>query len=291
MMKNAFVIVLAVLAMAALPDTVYAITTGSCSDGTPYNGCSSVSPGYWCHGSINSPTLDVLLTVCPCSKTAGWMEQSGACVKANCNDGTQAGQCSITKPKQCVNGVLMDNATACHCPSGYQIDANKITCSAIPCNVSGTPVVSGQCYKGQLCQSGQMVDKASQCPCISPAVAQGEKCVVFCTDSGANKIAVGSCSAVDYKQCILSGTGTGVLLANATACGCPSGQTANGAYCTASVAGALGGAADILGGAQAGNNSSGASVTGSANALSCCCLPTAMIGIVGGFVAFRKGGE
>ena len=286
-MKNSFAIVLAALAVAVFPGIAFATITGSCADGTSYNGCSATTPGYWCHGSISSPTLDVLLTVCPCSKTPGWVEQSGVCVQAICSDGTQAGACSMTKPKQCVNGLLVDNATACHCPTGYQMDANKITCSAIPCNVSGYMVNNGQCYNGQLCQGGQMADKASQCPCTSPAVAQGDKCVVFCTDSSGAKVAVGGCSSADYKQCILSGTGTGVLLANATKCGCPTGQTANGAYCTASVAGALGGNADILSGAQNSSNSSGSSA-GSANPLSCCCLPTAMIGIVAGFAVFRK---
>ena len=50
--------------------------------------------------------------------------QARTCVITNtyepptCSDGTLYGQCSVAKPKMCVNGALVDNATSCGCPSG-----------------------------------------------------------------------------------------------------------------------------------------------------------------------------
>ena len=292
MMKNALVIVLAALAVIALSGASHAIS--GCSDGTAYFGCSTKSPGYLCvNGQLVNSVYNPGGKECPC--TGGWVQQGegtdATCVQANCNDGTQAGQCSITKPKQCINGVLTDNASACGCPSGMQMNANKVTCSSIPCNDSGVMVPNGLCSpqsSGKICQAGTLVDQASSCPCKAGTVQKGSACVVACSDG----TQAGQCSSTKPKQCVVAGTGNGYLLDNASACGCPSGQTADGAICAASVANTPSGAADILSGAQPGNNSSsGTSVTGSANALSCCCLPTAMIGIAGGFVLFRKDGE
>jgi len=38
-----------------------------------------------------------------------------------CSDGTPYDQCSQTKPKYCSNGNLIDKASSCGCPSGYEI--------------------------------------------------------------------------------------------------------------------------------------------------------------------------
>jgi hypothetical protein len=49
-----------------------------------------------------------------------------------CADGTPYGQCSVNKPKYCDNGNLIDKASSCGCPEGYEISDDhcivKITC-------------------------------------------------------------------------------------------------------------------------------------------------------------------
>lgn len=57
-----------------------------------------------------------------------------------CSDGTPDLQCSVTKPKKCVGGVLVDAATTCGCPEGYE-QVNE-TCIASSCS-DGTLV--GRC--------------------------------------------------------------------------------------------------------------------------------------------------
>ncbi len=48
-----------------------------------------------------------------------------------CTDGTLFGQCSITKPLQCSNGLLINNCQTCGCPSGQtcQLNGNCILSS------------------------------------------------------------------------------------------------------------------------------------------------------------------
>jgi hypothetical protein len=202
---------------------------------------------------------------------------SASCVASKCSDGTESGKCSATKPKQCINGVLVDNSTACGCPAGKRVAADKVFCEFIPCNESGVSVPEGTCSpkRAKKCVNGQMVDKASECSCPPGKTAVGEVCTVLCSDNTKD----GECSATKPKKCV-----NGYLLDDAPACGCPQGQNAVGKQCSASVLGGLGGP-DILSGPPA-NQSGG--TPGGASALSCCCLPTALIGIVGGFAFFRK---
>lgn len=47
-----------------------------------------------------------------------------------CDDGTLYNLCARAKPKYCDNGVLVDNASMCGCPTGQRI--NGSTCSVIP---------------------------------------------------------------------------------------------------------------------------------------------------------------
>ena len=283
--------------LAIISGMAFAISTGTCADGTAYGGCSSASPGYWCHGSLSSPSLDILLTQCPCSKTAGWAQQGSGddatCIQSKCPDGSSNGQCSITKPKTCSNGALVDNSTKCGCPSGKAQSANGVTCDFIPCTDNSVSVPEGQCSpqtRGKMCTGGQLVDKASSCPCKSPAVPQGEVCVVYCTGDDGSKTKSGDCAASKPQECVLSQTGVGVLVDNAAKCGCPEGKVADGIRCVAKVTGATGASADLLGAASPSSNSSsqpGSST--SASALSCPCCPAAVIGLLMiGFVAYRK---
>jgi len=259
--------------------------TASCIDGSKHFECSKTQPGLLC----NDGKLINYVSFCPCSKLPGWVQQgegeTATCIQAKCSDGTENGKCSITKPKMCANGALADNSAACGCPSGKKASANGLTCDFIPCTDNGVSVPEGLCSpktSGKMCQGGQLVDKASSCPCKSGTTKQGEACVVFCEDNTKS----GDCSATKPHECVISETGVGVLVDNAARCGCPTGQVADNKRCTTTVS-VLGGTADVLGGTTPSGNSSQAGNT-SASPLSCCCLPAALIMLVAGFAAFRK---
>ncbi|VVC00231.1 Uncharacterised protein [uncultured archaeon] len=279
-----FTVLLAFAVVAfSLAGISHAIDTGNCADGTAYGHCSDKSPGNFCTGSLSSPSLGVLLTICPCSRTSGWVQEgegdAAYCVQAKCTDGTQNGECSAaTKPKQCVNGALVDNATKCGCPSGKRVAAGGVFCEFIPCTDGTMSVPEGTCSpkKATKCVNGQLVAKASECGCPTGQTQNGETCGIVCSDGTKD----GQCSATLPKKCT-----NGYLLDAADSCGCPSGQTVVGKQCSTSVLGNLGGGADVLGGTSGNGTQAG---TGGASPLSCCCLPTALIGIAGGFVFFRK---
>jgi hypothetical protein len=274
------VFVFALLSLAFC--TAHAITVGNCPDGTQYGKCSTANPGSYCTGSISAPTLQIYVSKCSCEAVPGWMQDgtgdNAVCIQAKCADGTSNGQCSsVTKPKVCVGGnTYFDNSTKCGCPAGKRVAANGLSCEFIPCNDGGISVPEGTCSakKGKKCVNGVLVDKASECGCPTGKTMVGDACGVVCTDGTSD----GSCSATKPKQCV-----NGYLIDNAEECGCPNGQNAVGKQCTTSIFGGSGGASLLD---ETGNNSQ---QTGrGANALSCCCLPIALIGIVGGFTFFRK---
>lgn len=272
-----------ILAFAALAlGMAHAITLGNCADGTQYGKCSTVNPGSYCTGSIDTPSLQTYVAMCKCEAVAGWVQQGegndATCVQSKCTDGTTNGQCSPTKPKMCINGALADNATKCGCPSGKRVAAGGLFCEFIPCTDGDISVPEGTCSakKQKKCVNGVLVDKASECGCPIGQTVQGEACGVVCSDGTKD----GACSATKPKECV-----NGYLLDNATMCGCPDDLNAVGTVCSASVLGGASGA-DLLG-AGTGNDTGGATA-GTSNALSCCCLPTALIGVVAGFAFFRK---
>jgi len=271
-----------ILAFAALAlGMAHAITVGNCADGTQYGKCSTVNPGSYCTGSINAPNLQTYVAKCKCEAVAGWVQEgdgeSATCIQAKCTDGTTNGQCSSTKPKVCINGQLSDNATKCGCPAGKRVAAGGLFCEFTPCTDGDISVPEGTCSakKQKKCVNGALVDKASECGCATGETRDGETCGIVCTDGTKD----GVCSATKPKECV-----NGYLLDNAAKCGCPEGLNVNGKLCSTSVFGGASGA-DLLG-AGIGNDTGGAA--GSSNALSCCCLPTALIGIVGGFAFVRK---
>jgi len=250
-----------------------------CSDGTVYSRCSAKSAGFYCTGTPS--TLQPYIALCKCEAVAGWVQsgtgEDATCIQAKCNDNTKNGECSATKPKVCIGGdTYADNATKCGCPSGKKASANGVFCESIPCNDSGFSVGEGECSpkKAKKCVGGQLVDKASECGCPTGKSKVGEACLILCSDGTKD----GECSAAKPNECV-----NGVLLENAQKCGCPSGKNAVGKQCTDSILG-LGGT-DLLGGGASDNQSA---TGGASSPLSCCCLPTALIGLVGGFAAFRK---
>lgn len=269
-----------------------AVDTAPCSDGTAYGKCSTKNPGNWCTGAPGSHALMPYVTLCPCTVVAGWIQSgtgdAATCIQAKCDDGSTNGNCAVAKPKVCVGGsTYADNSSKCGCPAGKRPATGGIFCEFIPCNYSGEIVDEGLCSakKGKACQNGTMVDAATKCGCPGGKSKVGEKCTILCTDGTVD----GACSATKPKKCV-----AGDLSDDAEACGCPEGQSKVGRNCAAGVLGALGSGADLLTGGSGGNqnqgngSANGTASGGSSSPLTCCCLPTALIGIVGGFVVFRK---
>ena len=267
------------------------VDTSPCPDGTAYGKCSTANPGNWCTGAPGSHALMQYVTLCPCTVVAGWVQSvdgdAATCVQALCDDGTKNGECAKAKPKVCVGGsAYADNATKCGCPAGKRVASGEVFCEFIPCSYNGETVNEGLCSvkKGKMCANGTMVDAATKCGCQGGTSKVGEKCATLCTDGTVE----GSCAPTKPRRCV-----SGNLVDDAQTCGCPEGQSKVGSNCASGVLGAIGSGADLLTGGSGGNqNQSGGNANGTAGSgsspLSCCCLPTALIGIVGGFAVFRK---
>ena len=84
------------------------VANGVCSPKTSGKKCINGALVWNANGGASAPA-------CPCA--SGLTKVGDTCVRL-CDDGTSEGNCSSTKPKQCTNGYLVDNATACGCPSG-----------------------------------------------------------------------------------------------------------------------------------------------------------------------------
>lgn len=272
---------LGILFALAILTSVSFAATNPCSDGTAYFKCSAKSPGMVCGPN----GLEPYVKLCPCTSYPGYVQQgegdTATCVLAKCDDGTASGQCSSTKPKVCMGGSsYADNATKCGCPAGKQIAPDGIFCKSIPCTDQGAKVEEGQCSPkndGKMCVNGALVDKASACPCKPGQTAVNDKCTILCSDGTEEN----KCASTKPKKCV-----NGYLVDRAGDCGCPSGQAAVGNQCTTSILG--GGGTDLLGGGStSGNGTGGDSGTSSPSPCSCC-LPTALIGLAGGYVFFRR---
>jgi hypothetical protein len=99
--------------------------TPTCSDGTFYGQCSTNAyfSNAYCNNQGQLVYNNCYLCGCSTSSTCGtdgWCTSSASEIThLTCSDGTLYGQCSSTKPKYCVNGNLIDDASACGCPAGY----------------------------------------------------------------------------------------------------------------------------------------------------------------------------
>lgn len=280
-------VVLAVAAVViAFSGMLFAIDTSPCSDGTLYGKCSSKSPGYYCTGSLSNPALGPLLSVCPCTNYPGWVQDGAGdeatCIQAKCDDGTKMGECTANKPKFCVGGsTYADNATKCGCPSGQKASPAGISCEYLPCSDGTKDGICSSKSVGKKCVQSVLVDKASECACKSGYTKIGEACVLQCSDGTES----GKCSLTKPKEC----NENGYLLDNAGKCGCPDGQVADssGKRCVPGGIGGISGS-DLLGGSSSGGNQSAGGSGAGLGGLQCCCLPTALIGLAGGFAFFRK---
>jgi len=92
-----------------------------------------------------------------------------------CSDGTLHPECSKNKPKQCLNGTLINNAIGCGCPSDYKVTGNS--CEKIKRCKDST--IYGKCSKEKpyYCYNGDLVESSDRCGCKYGFVAKDDKCV------------------------------------------------------------------------------------------------------------------
>lgn len=88
---------------------------------------------------------------------------NGADTVCTCSDGTLYTRCSITKPKYCENGILIDKCQTCSCETGKTCQTNG-SCITPTCS-DGT--LYGQCSttKPQYCSSGTLINNCVSCGC------------------------------------------------------------------------------------------------------------------------------
>jgi len=96
----------------------------TCSDGTPYDQCSTQNPGKKCeNGELKDKCND-----CPCEEGYGCQGQT--CISTTCSDGTPDGQCSTQNPgKICDKGELKDRCNECTCSIEYTCQGQTCICS------------------------------------------------------------------------------------------------------------------------------------------------------------------
>jgi len=147
----------------------------------------------------------------------------------SCSDGTGYGLCSTTKPSYCSSGSLIDNASVCGCPIGYNISGNSCIVNSTGNSTSCSDgTLYGQCSatKPSYCSSGVLVNNASVCGCPIGYNISGNNCVIISTGNCSDGTGYGLCSASKPSYC-----NNGNLFDNASVCGCPSGYNRSGNYC------------------------------------------------------------
>jgi len=81
------------------------------------------------------------------------------CQKQKCSDGTEYGSCSLTKPKFCENGGLVDKAGTCGCVESFIVSGNSCVDSIIGCWFDFSNGVIDYSKYMQFNNSGLGVDK------------------------------------------------------------------------------------------------------------------------------------
>jgi len=95
-----------------------------------------------------------------------------------CGDGTVEGQCSQNVPLFCQNGILVNRASFCGCPSSLVISGDNCVAPVQRCS-DNTP--SGFCSSTLplFCQSGSLIQRASICGCPAAQTISGDTCIAL----------------------------------------------------------------------------------------------------------------
>ncbi len=154
----------------------------TCSDGTPYNSCSSNQPFY----CTSSGTLEENPSLCGCPE--GAILQDNECI-SECEDGTPLSTCSTNKPYYCNQyGSMVEKPSLCGCPTGTVRSGE----SCIQTCLDGT--LPGECseLKPRFCTvSLELIDDPERCGCPTGKLLKDGVCVeAKCIDG----TPVGECS-------------------------------------------------------------------------------------------------
>jgi len=106
------------------------LTKFSCNDGTEPSKCADTKPWYCDKKDL---VQDCNKCGCPFNTIC---QNDGSCAsletkEVKCADGTNANRCSLSKPKYCRDGELVDNSALCGCPEGMQADEDGERCAVI----------------------------------------------------------------------------------------------------------------------------------------------------------------
>ena len=123
------------------PKNFTVVGNSSCNDfGTPIFNRQCASNGtqsFICSCSSDGcALLKKCVDVCYCPSGFSCNSTNQVCSLPSgtsaCSDGTPYGQCSITLPKYCVNGALVDNCTKCGCSDGKMCNRTTDLCYIPP---------------------------------------------------------------------------------------------------------------------------------------------------------------
>lgn len=153
-----------------------------------------------------------------------------------CVDETEWGECSITTPRYCYAGSLVERCELCGCPSMkicQKLSGKCITPEEKKCS-DGTPYGECSTIKPKYCDNSVLIDDCQKCSCSEGQICQANgSCskVPTCTDG----TLYGQCSTTKPLFC-----DNGSLFNNCSICGCPDGQKcqADGS-CISSITGDL----------------------------------------------------
>jgi len=148
-----------------------------CADGTLNGQCSAATKPKVC---VGGSTYADNATKCGCPTGKRIAAGGIFCEYIPCTDGDVSvpeGTCSAKKQKKCVNGLLVDKASECDCPTGQTRQGE--TCGVV-CS-DGTK--SGECAsaKPKECTltgtgTGILMDNAVKCGCPEGLTAVGKQC-------------------------------------------------------------------------------------------------------------------
>jgi len=109
-----------------------------------------------CYSKGCAISLNCTGCACPGSLLCDQGTQACYAPANTCPDGTAYGQCSITLPKYCANGIIVDNCTKCGCPAGMGCSATNNSCYST--------AYAFLCGNG-LCEAGESATCCRDCGC------------------------------------------------------------------------------------------------------------------------------
>ena len=160
------------------PKNFTVVGNSSCNDfGTPIFNRQCASNGtqsFICSCSSDGcALLKKCVDVCYCPSGFSCNSTNQVCSLPSgtsaCSDGTPYGQCSITLPKYCNNGTIVNNCIECGCPSSQICNSTNQSCYVPTTSRCSDGTLYGQCsiVRPKYCNQGVLIDYCSLCGCLS----------------------------------------------------------------------------------------------------------------------------